>query len=57
MTKRFGSPRTGPGLETLLDAKAPDHHADIVIAAAIALHSSNNGPDYTDEGKIPGWWG
>ena len=42
---------------TVLDARAAEHHADLAIAAAIALYHSNVGAGFTGEVAIAGYWG
>ena len=39
---------------TVLDARATEHHADLVIAAAIALYFSSTAPQRIDVGRIVG---
>lgn len=42
----------------VLDASRTDgHHADLAIAAAIALYNSNIGAGFTGEAAIAGYWG
>ncbi len=42
---------------TVLDARATEHHADLAIAAAIALYLSNFGAGFTGEAPVAGYWG
>ena len=42
---------------TILDSRATEHHADLAIAAAIALYSSNVGAGFTGEAAVAGYWG
>jgi len=41
---------------TVLDARATEHHADLAVAA-IALYISNIGGGFTGEATIAGYWG
>lgn len=41
---------------TVLDARATEHHADLVVAAAIALYHSNVGAGFTGEAPVAGYW-
>lgn len=42
---------------TVLDARATEHHADLAVAAAIALYLSNVGAGFTGEAAVSGYWG
>jgi hypothetical protein len=42
---------------TVLDARATEHHADLAVASAIALYLSNVGAGFTGERAISGYWG
>ncbi len=42
---------------TVLDARATEHHADLAVAAAIALYLSKVGAGFTGEGRLAGYWG
>ena len=42
----------------VLDARRTDHsHADLAIAAAIALYVSSTITIFDHEGVLAGWWG
>ena len=41
---------------TVLDARATEHHADLAVAAAIALYHSNVGAGFMGEAAIAGYW-
>jgi hypothetical protein len=41
---------------TALDARATEQHADLAIAAAIALYLSNNEPRAIEVGRLVGWY-
>ena len=40
---------------TVLDARATEHHADLAVAAAIALYHSNVGAELTGEAAVAGY--
>ena len=40
---------------TVLDARAAEHHADLAITAAIALYLSNVGAGFTGEASVAGY--
>ena len=41
---------------TVLDARATEQHADLAVAAAIALQLSNNAPQGIAIGRLAGWY-
>ena len=41
---------------TVLDARATEHHADLAMAAAIVLYLSNVGARFTGEAAVAGYW-
>lgn len=42
---------------TVLDARATEHHADLAVAAAIAFYHSNVGAGVTGEATVAGYSG
>lgn len=41
---------------TVLDARSTEHHADLAVAAAIALYLSNNAPQGIEVGTLVGFY-
>lgn len=48
--------RTTAADNTVHDARTTDHHADLAVAAAIALYLSNNAPRAIEIGRLAGMY-
>lgn len=48
--------KTSAAGNQILDSRASGHHADLAIAAAIALYLSNYAPQAMEVGRLEGWY-